>query len=90
MEAMDDEDELSFYAAIVILVDKATKHAVVRRADVIEQCVVYSLRYLLERSVRIPSLGKGGMGPELDETLVQGDSLLLQATSSNLYLYLYL
>ena len=66
MEAMDDEDELSFYAGIVNLVGKATKHAVERRAEVIEQCVVYSLRYLLECSVRIPSLTMGGKGLELE------------------------
>ena len=90
MDAMDDEGELPFYVDIVNLVDKATKHAVERRADVIEQFVVYSLRYLLECSVRIPSLTMGGKGSELEETLDQGDSLLLQATSSNLYLYLYL
>ena len=66
-----DDEEISFFDDIVNLVEKATKGTVERRGDVIEQCVVYSLRYLLERSVRIPSVGKGGA---LEETLIQGDS----------------
>jgi len=78
-----DDEGFSFYDDIVNLVEKATKGTVERRGDVIEQCVVYSLRYLLERSVRIPSVGKGGA---LEETLIQGDSpyfkLLLPTSTS--------
>ena len=82
-----DAEQLSFFVDVVNLVEKATKHAVERHQEVIEQCVVFSLRYLLERSVRIPSAGKKG---EMEEKLVQGDSFLLQATSSNIHLYFYL
>ena len=78
-----NDEDISFYDDIVNLVEKATKGTVERRGDVIEQCVVYSLRYLLERSVRIPSVGKGGA---LEETLIQGDSpyfkLLLPTSTS--------
>ena len=78
-----DDEEIFFHDDIVNLVEKATKGTVERRGDVIEQCVVYSLRYLLERSVRIPSVGKGGA---LEETLIQGDSpyfkLLLPTSTS--------
>ena len=78
-----NDEEISFYDDIVNLVEKVAKGTVERRGDVIEQCVVYSLRYLLERSVRIPSVGKGGA---LEETLIQGDSpyfkLLLPTSTS--------